>query len=75
MALVGLLIALLLGGLLWMRWSPPPAGPAGGGSSPGTPSGTGTGSPFTGPIDRARDTIDRFEEAERQRQEDLRQLP
>jgi hypothetical protein len=65
MALVGLLIALLLGGLLWTRWSPPPAGPAGGGS----------GSPFTEPINRARDTVDRLEEAERQRQEELRQLP
>jgi hypothetical protein len=64
MALVGLLIALLLGSLLWMRWSPPPAGPAGPGSPP----------PFTGAIERARDSVDRLEEVQQRRQEDLRKL-
>jgi hypothetical protein len=67
MALVGLLIALLLGGLLWTRWSPPSAGPTGGGGD--------SPPPFTGAIERARDSVDRLEEVERQRQEELRQLP
>lgn len=66
MTLVGLLLALLLGGLLWMRWTPPATGPGGGGG--------GSRPPFTGAIERARDTVDQYEEVQRQREEELRQL-
>lgn len=65
MALVLLLIALGAAGFLWLRGSPPAADPA---------------DPVPGPrpstvIERSRQSVERLEQIQRQREERFRRLP
>jgi hypothetical protein len=81
MGLVGLLMALMLVAVLWLRGIPGP-GPAGKGSPgaegplPGEPSADGSPPvpPLTGPIQRARETVGQGEAANERLEKAIEEL-
>jgi hypothetical protein len=84
MTLIGLLLALLLAGLLWQRSLLAPFRPAApappeatespaGLPFPGTPP-AGSGTPLTGPIQRARQVGEAMEQQQRRLEDQLREL-